>query len=87
MKVLKKGRKQKGWSVEKTCTGKGNGLGGCGALLLVEENDLYETGEGGDGPDYARTFKCSECGVETDFDLKEVPVIIWDRTTKRRKSK
>lgn len=33
VEVLKKGS---GWSLEETCTGKGNGNGGCGSLLKVE---------------------------------------------------
>ena len=36
MKVLQPGRPQQGWSTEATCTGKGNGDGGCGARLLVD---------------------------------------------------
>lgn len=40
MKVLRPGRKQKGWSTEAECTGLGNGGGGCGAKLLVEEDDV-----------------------------------------------
>jgi hypothetical protein len=41
MKILKKGRPQKGWATEAKCTWEGNGGGGCGALLLIEEEDLY----------------------------------------------
>jgi hypothetical protein len=41
MKVVKPGREQKGWSKQFKCTGNGNGGGGCGAVLLVEEGDLY----------------------------------------------
>ncbi len=70
MKVLKKGRPQKGWAKEFVCTGKGNGNGGCGAKLLVEEGDLYETSHSCyDGStDYYVTFMCAECGVETDIN-------------------
>lgn len=73
MRVLKKGRPQKGWATEAKCTGGGNGNGGCGALLLVEEGDLFETSSGHyDGStDYYTTFKCPECGVLTD--IKNVP--------------
>lgn len=73
MKVIKKGRPQKGWAKELTCTGVGNGKGGCGAILLVEQADLFQTSRsdyGGD-TDYFVTFKCSECGVLTD--TKETP--------------
>lgn len=68
MRVIKKGRKQKGWSKEYVCTGFGNGGGGCGAKLLVSEFDLYGTSSHHyDGTsDYYTTFCCCECGVETD---------------------
>lgn len=69
MKVLKEGRAQRGWSKEATCTGAGNGNGGCGAKLLVEEGDLYETRShhyDGSSESYV-TFRCSACGVETDM--------------------
>ncbi len=69
MKVIRKGRKQRGWSKEYTCTGAGNGLGGCGAVLLVEEGDLYHTyRHSWDGPsDTFTTFRCCQCRVETDI--------------------
>jgi hypothetical protein len=62
MKVLKKGRPQKGWAIEKECTGKGNGDGGCKAKLLVEEGDVYVTASSHyDGStDYYFTFRCPE---------------------------
>lgn len=71
MKVLEKGRTQKGWATETSCTGKGNGGGGCGAKLLVDESDLFQTSRqsyGDDSPEYFATFKCVECGVLTDID-------------------
>ena len=74
MKTLLPGRKQTGWSTETTCTGHGNGGGGCGAKLLDEQDDLYITRS------YARdevetfaTFTCHECGVQTD--LKTMPPV------------
>lgn len=70
MKVVKKGRPQKGWAKEFTCTGKGNGGGGCGAVLLVEEGDFYQTCRSfydGSTERYT-TFRCTECGVETDVE-------------------
>jgi hypothetical protein len=73
VKILKPGRDQKGWSTEATCTGIGNGGGGCGARLLVEEADLYQTESNhydGSTERYV-TFKCCSCGVQTD--LKNVP--------------
>lgn len=70
MKVIKKGRKQKGWSKRFKCTGRGNGRGGCGAMLLVEEGDLYRTYSSHyDGShEVYITFSCPCCGVETDVE-------------------
>lgn len=81
MKVLKPGRKQQGWSVNVNCSGRGNGDGGCGALLQVEQPDLYRTVSGDyDGSrTLFMTFTCPECGVETDLEtypswlLNELP--------------
>jgi hypothetical protein len=73
MEVLKPGRKQKGWATEVECTGVGNGYGGCGALLLVDQSDLYKTFSShydGSNETYV-TFTCAACGVETD--LESVP--------------
>lgn len=68
MKVMKKGRSQKGWAKEFRCTGAGNGGGGCGALLLVELGDLFRTYSGAGGEDeFFITFQCVECGVNTDI--------------------
>ena len=75
MKILKKGREQKGWSKEFICSGKGNKEGGCGAKLLVEYDDLFRTFQTdmtGDR-DIFLTFKCVECGVLTDVPTKEWP--------------
>lgn len=68
MKVLEKGREQKGWSATTTCTGKGNGDGGCGAKLLVEASDLYITqSHARDETESYVTFRCVECDVLTDL--------------------
>lgn len=71
MKVVKKGRKQKGWAKEHDCTGNGNGRGGCGAKLLVEQDDVFMTeSHHYDGShEYYHTFQCPECGVLTDIPL------------------
>ena len=71
MKVIEKGRPQKGWAGEFKCTGKGNGMGGCGAKLLVEEGDLYHTHSShydGSNETYT-TFRCPECSVQTDVQV------------------
>jgi len=76
MKTIKKGRPQKGWAFKAECTGSGNGGGGCGSRLLIEQRDVYKTFKsciGGPAEEY-RTFQCCECGVETDTDC--VPGIV-----------
>lgn len=68
MKVVKEGRPQKGWATEQTCTGAGNGKGGCGAVLLVEEADLFKTSSSCMGEvEHYVTFRCIACGVDTDI--------------------
>lgn len=72
MKVIKTGRKQTGWAKEYACTGEGNKGGGCGAILLVEEGDLFATASSAMGEiDHYVTFECSECSVWTD--IKDSP--------------
>ncbi len=74
MKVIEMGDGRKGWSKEYRCTGAGNDIdGGCGALLLVEEGDLYYTWafeREGYGEKFT-TFRCPECNNQTD--IKGVP--------------
>lgn len=70
MKVLKKGRSQKGWAKEYECSGKGNGGGGCGAWLLVEAADVFFTAShhyDGSSESYI-TFECPDCHVLTDIN-------------------
>lgn len=83
MKVIKKGSGQNGWSKEFECTGHGNGDGGCGAILLVEQNDLYKTykHDHGGGHEVFTTFRCSECSVETDIT---VPSNIYVRESEHK---
>lgn len=84
MKVIKPGRKQTGWAREYTCTGTGNGGGGCSALLLVEQPDLYITSSTHyDETDHFVTFQCPECGVQTD--IKECPSDIASKLPTRAK--
>lgn len=68
MQIIKQGRKQNGWSHEYTCTGGGNGGGGCSAELLVSEHDMYKFVHQ-HYPDGSTTyvyFCCPNCGVKTD---------------------
>ncbi len=74
MRVVKKGREQKGWAKEYECTGSGNGNGGCGAILLVEAGDLFETSSSAlSDIDYYTTFQCPECEVLTDIPRTDYP--------------
>ena len=77
MKVLKNGTGQRGWSKECVCSGSGNGGGGCGAVLLVEQPDLFQTSstDYGGSTEYFTTFECCLCGVLTDITVpSSVPV-------------
>lgn len=83
MKVITKGRPQTGWSIEKRCTGAGNGGGGCDATLLVEIGDVFETQRNcRDETDYYVTFRCPECGVLTDID--NAPRHVQDAARRQR---
>jgi hypothetical protein len=70
VKVIKKGRQQKGWAKQITCTGKGHGRGGCGAVLLIEESDLLRGERWVMGRDHEVWvyFVCSECGVKSEVN-------------------
>ena len=86
MRVLQKGSGQKGWATEATCTGYGNGGGGCRAILLVEERDLYVTCRSdytGMDKEFFATFKCPECGIETDLQNPPSGLICRLQTKKK----
>lgn len=86
MKILEQGREQKGWVTEVKCTGAGNGGGGCGSLLLVEEADVYATYNydyTGDRDKFA-TFTCVHCCVETDLPENVVPSRVWNNLVSKR---
>ena len=79
MKVIKKGRHQKGWSFQTVCTGNGNDGGGCEAVLLVEEADIYRTeSHARDETTAYATFQCPECDVLTDLPDGKVPSHVWN---------
>ena len=68
MKVLTPGDMRKTiWQQELPCTGRGHGGYGCGALLLVDELDVFTTGGGVDisgvGEDVFLTIQCPLCGA------------------------
>lgn len=68
MKIIKPGRAQTGWAKEFECTGYGNNGGGCNAILLVEQGDLFLTHSSSIGEvERYVTFKCPSCSVLTDI--------------------
>ena len=86
MRIVKPGREQKGWSIETACTGNGNGGGGCGALLLVEEADLFLTfrntfRNARDETTTYVTFRCVSCNVPTD--IQSVPLRVQEAVRQR----
>ena len=84
MQVIQEGRKQQGWAKEYECTGRGNGGGGCGAILRVEEADLFATTSSiRDEIEYCVTFRCCSCGVLTDIKKSDVPYSIVNKLVLR----
>lgn len=78
MKILQPG-KATSWCTQTTCTGHGNGGGGCGAILLVEATDLFKTTtHARDETETFITFACIQCGVLTDL-VARVPSYITDK--------
>lgn len=76
MKVLEKGDVRP-WSREVECTGRGNTRKAngdpsvpCGARLLVEKGDLFQTYSSFMGRDeeWFITIECPECGTWTDIE-------------------
>lgn len=75
MEVIERGE---GWAIDVTCTGKGNGGGGCQSKLKVNKENLYITQShhyDGSSESYI-TFRCPECQIETDVDTSKVPSAI-----------
>jgi hypothetical protein len=85
MKVLKPGRAKSGWADEFECTGAGNNVKGCGALLEVEMSDLFQTGRHCyDGSsEYFVTFKCGHCGALNDIPDDKQPCRYYDLPARR----
>ena len=61
MEVLKKGRKQRGYSIVWGCM---QYKGGCGASLLISEFDLYRINFPNGG--FRVMYCCPECGLESE---------------------
>jgi hypothetical protein len=85
MKVIKSGDGKRTWGIEKACTGSGRNCG-CNAILLIEEDDLFFTYSShyDGGTETYITFRCPECGEETDIDRSEVPDRIIGKIKDRR---
>lgn len=80
MKVLVKGREQKGWADEFSCPH-------CKAKLLVEESDLYyRKFQHFDDTTIVYRYDCGHCGCPVDIDREDVPgfVNIRPATAKER---
>lgn len=77
MKVLEPGKsKEEKWTIQHRCTGWGNNVEGCNALLEIELDDLrYYSGQ--EFPwrtsEPAVTFRCPCCGKTTDLGRNEWP--------------
>ena len=68
MEVVEKGKK---WIAKKRCDGSGYG---CGALLLVEEEDIYYDIYGSCDDSYTvYYFKCPECGLWNRINEYDLP--------------
>jgi hypothetical protein len=69
MQVLEKSQPKNQWTETVTCTGVPNVRQGCGAKLIINEDDLFRIEIGNAGfQHYIAQFQCPECGVRTDFD-------------------
>jgi hypothetical protein len=89
MKVLKEGEK-KNWGIKEICTGAGNGEmdGACGAELLIEEEDIFQTScsdIGGDTECFY-TFECPCCKTWTDIKRTKLPIWVMDKANKKHRS-
>lgn len=92
MKVLWKTPSQKIWINVCTCTGPNNSNAGCGAILLVEQEDLFKTEfkvktNIGEDTQVSLKFKCPECGVLTDVDSSNPQnhtesYSVWEKVTR-----
>jgi hypothetical protein len=83
MRLLTKGREQKGWAAPMVCIV--DDAGGCGAELLVEEADItcvMQRDYTGSSEGYYCWFECTECGCETDC-TEELPSSVQERREKR----
>lgn len=81
MKVIKEGRPQKGWAKEFECTGNGNGNGGCGAILLVEQADIFKAQSLVEtNATMHNTFQCPCCKIHTIIPWAEkLPFVTYPR--------
>jgi len=84
MKVIQSGNPAGAWSKEYSCTGLGNGNGGCGAILEVNGNDIMHTYYTIMGREecHCFTIECPECKTWTDLIESDIPVAIRSKILK-----
>ena len=76
MKVLQEPNQEPAWTLVQRCTGEGNGGHGCGATLLVDRADVFNSNT------FTRpflAFRCPLCAVVTDIDHALWPAD-WERS-------
>ena len=63
------------WKIEAICTGHGNDDKGCGAKLVINENDIFVTAHFGSvcETEFFFSFRCPKCGKLTDVPKKNIP--------------
>ena len=81
MEVLKEGRKQEGYTVERDCAIKD---GGCGASLRVSEKDMYMTKTGPRNFYSLFHFICPCCGIEANIISMNVPMSIQEKILSKK---
>lgn len=89
MKILIEGTKKE-WGIEQICTGAGNGEkeGACGATLMVEQGDIFQTSHSdyGGGHETFYTFECPTCKTWTDIPREKISAWVRELADNRHRS-